>query len=882
MSLKDYIKVKEYIVTVNDFLDLDNIYNELETQGIAPPNTELSRSILLAERRPNSRNTHYWLTDWEAEQLRNDPRIRTVEIHPRYKGITAGTTGYTQTSTNWNKSSSTASTMKNFALLRCTEGQQRANWGSDGTPTQSGTITLNATGKNVDVIIIDENGLVWNHPEFAANSDGTGGTRTIQYNWGQHDPAVKGTAASNYVYGTGSHSTHVAGTVAGNTQGWARDANIYNIYYLAGDGANYNFPYVMDYVRQFHANKSVNPNTGRKNPTVTNNSWGMSIFSNEWSFSDITAVTYRGTRYTPSSSVTYNGLSGVYTANTKLADLAGLENAGNRITSTGSIVDASSRILSKPSSWTQDGGQVSFGYLGDQNPDNLYTTTIQGPCTLSVLNNIATGGFNGTTTLTLGINIKQGATVINTFTAGPESSTSGGDIELIIDQTVALTNSAVYTIEFVSIVNNAGVQNPITAVAMSATVSVAGGTASATVTPISNSLGSTAGLVSATSPTLGNNDDGYWQLSLPFSISYLGTLYSEIYVGTNFYLTFGGGSTVYSGITPSTPNYPKIMLTAADNSVQRIYYGSSGVSPDRTFRVRIEGTNGIGGTLGSPNMVAEYIFYENSVNRIDLQVGVNANKSTTGSFSTEQLNAWGFISGQRIPARVAALDADVEDAQAEGILYVGASGNGKWKHDLPGGPDWNNTFEMNNRYPGQIYYYMRGSSPTANDSIAAGGDYNLNTICVGAVDVTATEVKSYYSDCGPGTDVYAPGTSIISSYPSAGVTDPRNGSYYLAKLSGTSMASPQVCGVLACALEVYPNMNQAQAKNYILGYAKRNQLTPGTGGPTDTTDLQGSANLYLYYPQERPTTGNVFPKKNYQIRPATGSVYPRPKIRAKG
>ena len=331
MSLKDYIKVKEYIVTVDDVSDLDDIYNELETQGIAPPNTELTRSILLAERRPNSRNTHYWLTDWEAEQLRNDPRIRSVEIHPRYRGITAGTTGYTQTSTNWNKSSSTASTMKNFGLLRCTEGAQRAGWGSDGTTTQTGTITLNATGKNVDVVVIDENGLVWNHPEFAANADGTGGTRTIQYNWGQHDPAVKGTAASNYSYGTGSHSTHVAGTVAGNTQGWARDANIYNIYYLAGDTANYNFPYVMDYVRQFHANKSINPGTGRKNPTVTNNSWGMSIFPNEWSFSDITAVTYRGTRYTPSSSVTYNGISGVFTANTKLADLAGLENTGNRI-----------------------------------------------------------------------------------------------------------------------------------------------------------------------------------------------------------------------------------------------------------------------------------------------------------------------------------------------------------------------------------------------------------------------------------------------------------------------------------------------------------------------------------------------------------------------
>jgi len=81
---------------------------------------------------------------------------------------------------------------------------------------------------------------------------------------GQHDPVVKGTSASNYSYGVGSHSTHVAGTVAGNTQGWARDANIYNIYYLAGDLSNYNFPFVMDYVREFHRTKSVNISTEKK------------------------------------------------------------------------------------------------------------------------------------------------------------------------------------------------------------------------------------------------------------------------------------------------------------------------------------------------------------------------------------------------------------------------------------------------------------------------------------------------------------------------------------------------------------------------------------------------------------------------------------------
>jgi hypothetical protein len=93
------------------------------------------------------------------------------------------------------------------------------------------------------------------------------------------------------------------------------------------------------------------------------------------------------------------------------------------------------------------------------------------------------------------------------------------------------------------------------------------------------------------------------------------------------------------------------------------------------------------------------------------------------------------------------------------------------------------------------------------------------------------------------------------------------------------MASPQVAGVLACALEIYPHMNQASAKAYILGYAKSSQLTATTGGPADGQDLQGAANLFLYYAKERLTSGNTFPKINYKPRPTSGAVYPRSRIR---
>lgn len=882
MSMKDYVTKREYIVTLKSFEDLDAFYAEMQDYGKFPGSCAPIREVDLVEKRPSSRSTHYLLTDWEAGELAQDFRVKSVELHPIYRGITAGefASTKTQTSSNWNKSNSTSNNMLNFALLRCTEEQNRTGWGTDGTANVTGTVRLSATGKNVDVVVVDGDGVVLNHPEYAVNADGTGGTRFNQYNWYQHNPAVKGTAQSTYSYtNVSSHATHTTGTTGGNTQGWARDANLYNIYYLAGDGADYNFPWVMDYVREFHRNKSVNLETGRKNPTITNNSWGMSIFPGEWAFSDITAVTYRGTRYTPGSggSVTYTGYSGVCTSNARLATLVGEETIGNRITTTGPYTPPAGSILTKPASWEQQGQQATLTVFAQ--PDASYELTIDGPADISLIQNIAMDAVSGVMELTGTITVRdQSLNIIHTF-SDAATTVNGGTIEIDIrPNSVSLPNDQTYTVTFDTDIVTDG-QNITYATAMSLTVITESTPATASVTEITNSLLGPASLTSSTTPTTGNNDDGYWTLTLPFNITYLGNSYNTIYVGTNHYITFTAGSSNYSSLGPTNPNLPKIMWSCADNSVQRIYYGEEGTAPNRTYRVRMEGNGSTAGTLGSPNMVCEWVFSESVPTRIDLQLGVNNRKTTSsGGFTTEQLNGWGFISGQRIPVRVAALDADIEDAIAEGIIYVGAAGNGLWKHDVPGGADWNNTFEMSNRYPGQVYYYMRGSSPTANDTSShPDGTYELPNICVGAIDVTSTDQKSYYSDCGPGVDIWAPGTSIISAY-NSGASDSRNGSYFLGKISGTSMASPQVCGVLACALELNPHWNQVQAKAYITGIAKTNQVVGTSGGPADIRDLQGAANKYLYYRNDRPESGQTVPKNSQGVRPSSGLAWPRPKI----
>ena len=258
------------------------------------------RVVDLAARRPDSRNTHYWLTEEEAELIKQDPRVLDVALEEMV--ILSRRPMYTQTETTWSKSWSNTNTHVNWGLLRVFEGSQRSNWGENGTTAQSGTVTINAEGRNVDVVIVDGH-INPDHPEFAVNADGTGGSRVVQYNWYQHTNAITGGANGNYVYtpyvdpsypdydGDGesdrtsdnNHGAHVAGTVAGNRQGWARSANIYNI---SPYGSNQNttaVSYFYDYIRQFHINKSVNPVTGRKNPTILNCSFGSSL---KWNYTD--------------------------------------------------------------------------------------------------------------------------------------------------------------------------------------------------------------------------------------------------------------------------------------------------------------------------------------------------------------------------------------------------------------------------------------------------------------------------------------------------------------------------------------------------------------------------------------------------------------------
>ena len=311
-------ELKEWIVTLHNREDLEDFYQDMETPGgnIYIPD----RAVELTNRRKISRNTHYMLTTEEALKIKKDYRVWDVDLVELIE-LTTRPNGYTIMQGEFDKSWSADADDLNWGLLRHSEETNRSNWGGNGTSLVTTDLTVTASGKNVDVVIVDGH-IDPAHPEFAKNWDGSGGTRVVQYNWFQHTNEVSGGSNGTYVYDrSGSytnsidrddnnHGCHCAGTVAGNTQGWARDANIYNISPYGTNPNSLSSALMWDYIRAWHNSKPVNSVTNRRNPTITNNSYGSTIKSGAtvgtdgYETSAPTSVTYRGVTYAPGRELT--------------------------------------------------------------------------------------------------------------------------------------------------------------------------------------------------------------------------------------------------------------------------------------------------------------------------------------------------------------------------------------------------------------------------------------------------------------------------------------------------------------------------------------------------------------------------------------------------
>ena len=181
------------------------------------------------------------------------------------------------------------------------------------------------------------------------------------------------------------------------------------------------------------------------------------------------------------------------------------------------------------------------------------------------------------------------------------------------------------------------------------------------------------------------------------------------------------------------------------------------------------------------------------------------------------------------------------------VRVLGCNGSGT-NSGVIAGVDW---VTANHVSPAVANMSLGGGASTALDtavrnSIAAGVTYsiaagNSNTdastssparvgeaITVGAT--TMTDARSSFSNFGSVVDIFAPGSSILSSYNTSDTAT--------ATLSGTSMATPHVTGVAARYLQTHTTATPAQVRDAIVAAATLNHLS---GIPA------GTANRLLFW-----------------------------------
>lgn len=218
--------------------------------------------------------------------------------------------------------------------------------------------------------------------------------------------------------------------------------------------------------------------------------------------------------------------------------------------------------------------------------------------------------------------------------------------------------------------------------------------------------------------------------------------------------------------------------------------------------------------------------------------------------------------GFRIPVRVTSVDAEIEDMITDGIHICIAAGNNLHKTDLTTGPDYDNSVT----FGGTSRFYHRGSSPYSDRAFMVGNIDSGFQLSNGTETSSNTlDQTSVTSTRGPGVNIWAPGTNITaatsSTYDTGAytVTDypgTTGGQYPIMSISGTSMASPQVCGVVACHLQSNPTLSPEQMQVRIFADSKPTLFTTGSDTDYDRIfdSIVGSSNRMLYsrYGQGQP------------------------------
>ena len=158
----------------------------------------------------------------------------------------------------------------------------------------------------------------------------------------------------------------------------------------------------------------------------------------------------------------------------------------------------------------------------------------------------------------------------------------------------------------------------------------------------------------------------------------------------------------------------------------------------------------------------------------------------------------------------------LDDPDCQDVIFICSAGNSRAKQDTIGGIDYDNEFISGTFYYSTSEYdsyWCRGGTPAVGHE--GKPDAVISVASLSEYYSISQETLDDYTSRGPRTDIIAAGGDILCPW-SSGYTDPRNSSYFINYLQGTSMAAPNVTGVVALYLESYPDATRVDARNWLL------------------------------------------------------------------
>ena len=325
--------------------------------------------------------------------------------------------------------------------------------------------------------------------------------------------------------------------------------------------------------------------------------------------------------------------------------------------------------------------------------------------------------------------------------------------------------------------------------------------------------------------TLGDNLDGSNTMT-----SGHGTACAGLSAGKNFGLAFEANIWNMSAIADPTE-----MGIEASYDLMKIWHTNKPINPSTGVKnpTVINGSWGYQAAFTSSSVV-NYKF-RSSIGTFTgndaVTNQVTAMKDGLNSQVSGAYRSWSTSS------RSNSTDTAGSELMDEGVIYVAAAGNNNQRLGI-GSNDVDRLNYMSDAYYGSTdprVEFPSGTVPCNHrdwmnpqgigfDSV---NDFHP-VICVGAMDeyinLDLSERKAFYSNNGPGIDIWAPadetlsaGTNGVSSYEDYRRYD--DSRFYDCFFNGTSAAAPVITGLVALYLENNPSASSADVKNWLINNA---------------------------------------------------------------